>query len=243
MLIWIVCGSYLFNYWHHSAENKEQYEELADIGFDNKDDKKDKDDSTQNLDETENKGDAFDYASLLAINSDCIGWLRIDGTRIDYPMVQGKDDAFYLKHDFHKEYSIGGNPFLDSRNDIKAEGEHFIIYGHQMKDGSMFKGLNEYKDKEFYKKHKEIIFYIKDQKYTYEVVSVYVTNIHKSSLYYDFLHKENRMNQLNYLQKDMAAYSLYDTGVTVKESDELLSLSTCEYSSKDGRLIVLARRK
>ena len=82
---------------------------------------------------------------------------------------------------------------------------------------------------------------MKNQKYQYELAAVYVTNVAQSGGYYDFLHKETRKQQMDYLHQ-MAAYQFYPTGITVREEDELLSLSTCEYSSTNGRLIVLARR-
>lgn len=80
------------------------------------------------------------------------------------------------------------------------------------------------------------------KKYSYDMVAVYMTNIAKSGEYYNFLHGNTREEQIEYLQNKMAAYHLYDTGLIVTEDDELLSLSTCEYSSTNGRLIVLARR-
>jgi sortase B len=110
-----------------------------------------------------------------------------------------------------------------------------------MKDGSMFKALTGYKSESFYKEHKNLTLYLGENGYSYEIAAVYVTNVEKSGDYYNYLHGDTRQEQMEYLKK-MAAYSLYDTGVTVTESDELLSLSTCEYSSKNGRLIVLARR-
>lgn len=110
-----------------------------------------------------------------------------------------------------------------------------------MKDGSMFKQLNSYKEESFYQEHQTITLYLEEQKYQYEVAAIYVTSVAKSGDYYNYLHKETRNKQMEYLQ-GMAAYQLYDTGVTVHETDELLSLSTCEYSSTNGRLIVLARR-
>ena len=107
----------------------------------------------------------------------------------------------------------------------------------------MFKQLNGYKDKDFYKEHLEIILYLRNQKYSYDVVAVYMTNIAKSGGYYNYLHGNTREEQIEYLQNKMAAYHLYDTGLIVTEDDELLSLSTCEYSRTNGRLIVLARRR
>lgn len=243
-----VCGKYLFDYFQESHSNKQAYEAITDIGFPDKDPDQDAmDDENQTETELQTEADAkndnFDYDSLLAINSDCIGWIRIDGTDIDYPIVQAADNSYYLHHNFNQESAICGAIFMDYRNDIDLTREHLILYGHQMKDGSMFKQLNGYKDKDFYKEHPEITLYLRNQKYSYDVVAVYVTNIAKSGGYYNYLHYNTRKEQIEYLQQKMAAYQLYDTGMSVTESDELLSLSTCEYSSANGRLIVLAKRR
>ncbi len=243
-----VCGKYLFDYFQESNSNKQAYESILDIGFPDKDPDQDKEDDekqteTELQSEGETEQDNFDYDSLLAINSDCIGWIRIDGTGIDYPVVQAADNSYYLRRNFNQESAICGTIFLDYRNDIDLTREHLILYGHQMKDGSMFKELNGYKDKDFYTEHPEITLYLRNQKYIYDVVAVYVTNIAKSGGYYNYLHYNTRKEQIEYLQQKMAAYQLYDTGMAVTETDELLSLSTCEYSSTNGRLIVLAKRR
>ena len=232
-----VCGKYLYDYFTQSAENRNAYSDIIDIGFPDDADNQDKDDPE---DETEKETETsdFDYDSLLAINSDCVGWIRID-----YPVVQAADNSIYLHRNFNQESAICGAIFMDYRNDIDLAREHLILYGHQMKDGSMFKQLNGYKDKNFYKEHPEITLYLRNQKYNYDVVAVYVTNIARSGGYYNYLHGNTREEQIEYLQNKMAAYQLYDTGLTVTKDDELLSLSTCEYSSNNGRLIVLAKRR
>ena len=237
-----VCGKYLYDYFAQSGENRNAYSDIIDIGF--PDDAGDQDeDGPESETKKEAESSDFDYDSLLAINSDCIGWIRIDGADIDYPVVQAADNSFYLHHNFNQESAICGAIFMDYRNDIDLAREHLILYGHQMKDGSMFKQLNGYKDKDFYKEHPEIILYLRNQKYSYDVVAVYVTNIARSGGYYNYLHGNTREEQIEYLQNKMAAYQLYDTGLTVTQDDELLSLSTCEYSSTNGRLIVLAKRR
>lgn len=239
LVILVICGKFLLDYWQDSYDNRQNYREVEEIAFPEKDTEDDETES--NADNPMTAIDDFDYQALLDENSDCIGWLKIDGTDISYPVVQGEDNEFYLYHNFQKNYAICGTLMLDCRNDIEAGQEHLIIYGHQMKDGSMFKQLNEYKKEEYYPEHKEITLFLKNQKYQYEVAAVYVTNVAQSGGYYDFLHKETRKQQMDYLQQ-MAVYQPYPTGVTVREDDELLSLSSCEYSSTNGRLIVLARR-
>lgn len=146
-----VCGKYLYDYFAQSAENKNAYADIIDIGFSDSTD-------NQHVDgpESETKKEAessdFDYDSLLAINSDCVGWIRVDGTDIDYPVVQAADNSFYLHRNFNQESAICGAIFMDYHNDIDLAREHLILYGHQMKDGSMFKQLKGYKDKDFYDK-------------------------------------------------------------------------------------------
>ena len=239
-----ICGKYLFDYLQASLANRQAYEEITDIGFpEDETDEETENTETESESGAKEEQDNFDYASLLAINSDCIGWIRIEGTGIDYPVVQAVDNFYYLHHNFNQETASCGSIFLDCRNDIDLPQEHLILYGHQMKDGSMFKELNGYKDQEFFKEHPKIILYLRDKKYIYDVAAVYVTNIANSGGYYNFLHTKTRKEQIEYLQNQMAAYQLYDTGLTVTEKDELLSLSTCEYSSANGRLIVLAKRR
>lgn len=174
LVISVICGKFLLDYWKDSYDNRQNYQQVEEIAFPEKDTEDEK--SESNEDNTKTEIDDFDYQALLDENADCIGWLKIDGTDISYPVVQGEDNEFYLHHDFQKNYATCGTLMLDCRNDIDAEQEHLIIYGHQMKDGSMFKQLNGYKKEEFYHGHKEITLYLENQKYQYEVAAAYVTN-------------------------------------------------------------------
>ena len=233
LVISVICGKYLLDYWQDSYDNRKNYREMEEIAFPEK--TTEEDETEPNADNPMTEIDDFDYQALLDENADCIGWLKIDGTDISYPVVQGKDNEFYLHHDFQKGYAICGTLMLDCRNDMEAEQEHLIIYGHQMKDGSMFKQLNGYKKEEFYHEHKEITLYLENKKYQYEVAAVYVTNVAQSGGYYDFLHKETRKQQMDYLQK-MAAYQLYPTGVTVREDDLFSVLNEAGYKVGNMRV-------
>lgn len=238
--ILIVCGAYLLRYGIESAQNKAAYEQLEEIAF-SEDNPEDETKENPSQDEAATEEDDFQYPLLKAQNADCVGWISIPGTRIDYPIMQAEDNNYYLHRGFDKEYAACGSIFLDYRNDIRAVQEHLILYGYQMKDGSMFKGLNAYKDPAFYEEHSEIILHLEEKPYTYRIAAVYVTDVASGGAYYNYIHKKTRKQQIEYLQ-NMAACQLYETKVTVSASDELLSLSTCEYSRTDGRLIVLAVR-
>ncbi len=222
IIVIFYCGVQLSNYYRQNAQNEKMMEELRTEAF------------------VDSKEDSIDYDALLGINSDCVGWIKVLDTVIDYPIVQSEDDDFYLHHDFQKKSKACGSIFLDSRCDIDAKKEHLIIYGHRMKNGSMFDALTEYESKDFYKKNPTFTLYLRDQKYTCEVAAVYKTTIDKNEAYYDYIKADTREDQLAYIANQMKP--MYQTGVEIGEDDEIVSLSTCEYTKANGRLIVLAKR-
>ena len=181
------------------------------------------------------------YAELYAQNSDFIGWLRIDGTGIDYPVMQSKDDPdFYLKHNFSKEYSRFGLPYMQANCGLSSD--NIIIYGHNIKSKSMFNELTRYKDKDFYAAHKYITFDTLDEQRTYAVIAAFKTVAYSDSgfQYYDFV-SANTEEEFNAYVEKCKALSFYDTGLTAEYGDKLLTLSTCEYSQKNGRFTVVAK--
>ena len=181
------------------------------------------------------------YAELYAQNSDFKGWLRIDGTGIEYPVMQSKDDPnFYLKHNFSKEYSRFGIPYMQENCGLSSD--NIIIYGHNIKSKSMFNELTEYKDKDFYTAHKYITFDTLDEQRTYEVIAAFKTVAYSDSgfQYYDFVNANTEEDFNAYIAK-CKALSFYETGVAAEYGDKLLTLSTCEYSQKNGRLAVVAK--
>jgi sortase B len=207
-------------------QDKEQLDELESIA--------------QTVNDNEQNSDNK-YAELYAQNSDFIGWLRIDGTGIDYPIMQSKDDPdFYLKHNFSKEYSRFGIPYMQENCGLSSD--NIIIYGHNIKSKSMFNELTEYKNKAFYTAHKYITFDTLDEQRTYEVIATFKTVAYSDSgfQYYDFVNANTAEEFDDYVAKSRAL-SFYDTGVAAEYGDKLLTLSTCEYSQKNGRLAVVAK--
>ena len=208
-------------------QDKEQLDELESIA-------QTAHDNAQNAD---NK-----YAELYAQNSDFIGWLRIDGTGIDYPVMQSKDDPdFYLKHNFSKEYSRFGIPYMQANCNLSSD--NIIIYGHNIKSKSMFNELTKYKDKDFYIAHKYITFDTLNEHRTYAVIAVFKTVAYsdRGFQYYDFVNANTEEDFNAYIEK-CEALSFYDTEVTAEYGDKLLTLSTCEYSQKNGRFVVVAKQ-
>ena len=186
-----------------------------------------------------------EYAGLYAENSDTIGWLKIDGMTIDYVVMQAPDEINkYLRPDFYGKDSTRGCLFVDEYCDI-FNSDNIIIYGHNMKDGSMFGTLDSYADESFYAEHKIIRFDTIYEKHSYEVVAAISTSIPAKDedvfRYYEYTSSNDEETFLDYadfIEKN----KLYDTGVEINPGDKLLTLSTCAYHTTDGRFVVVARQ-
>ena len=182
------------------------------------------------------------YADVYAQNSDLVGWISIPGTRIDYPVMQAKDNPnFYLKHAFDKSYSSYGVPYMQENCDIGIS-DNLVLYGHHMNNGSMFSDLCKYESEDFYKEHKTIRFDTLDSFGEYEVVAAFKTVAYSEEgfKYYHFVRAEQEEDFDEFIAK-CKELALYDTGVTAEYGDQLITLSTCEYSRTNGRMVVVAK--
>jgi SrtB family sortase len=173
-------------------------------------------------------------------NDDIIGYLKIDGTSIDYPVTHYKDDAniYYLSRDINKKESIAGWVYMDYENDITRDDQNIIIYGHNMRQDIMFHSLRYYQDKEFYDEHKYIIFNTLYENFVWEIFSFYRTDINFPYIQVYFQSQDEFFD----LAQQMKAKSWYDTGVEVSKTDHVLTLSTCTNEEEDTRFVVNARR-
>jgi sortase B len=186
-----------------------------------------------------------DLAALHEQNPDIVGWIKIDDTRVDYPVMWTPDDPeFYLRRNFQKEDSVAGTPFLDAASTMPGSS-NWLIYGHNMKNGTMFHDTLKYEDKAFYDGHKTIHFDTLEGEGLYEIVAVCYTQIYPEDAevfkYYQYASITDEASFDAYVQ-GVKALSIYDTGVTPVWGDQLITLSTCEYSVEDGRFIVVARK-
>ena len=186
-----------------------------------------------------------EYKDMYVTNSDLVGWIVIEGTDINYPVVQSTVyQEFYLDHDFDGEKDEAGSIFVDARNDIWAPDDNIILYGHNMKDGSMFGSLQSYLKESFYEKHKTISFDTLFERQTYEIVAVGLSKVTEESSdnfrYYDFLNADSKREFREYAA-NIERLQVYDTGVEMKYGDSLITLSTCNSVEHDGRLFVVAR--
>ena len=173
---------------------------------------------------------------LINRNSDCIGWVRISGTKIDYPVMQTKDSPqYYLRRDFNKQYSYLGTPFMDSRCDVNYDN-NLIVYGHNMRDGKMFADLLKYREKAYFKEHNIIHFITPNGVQKYSVIAV--CKVKDTDEWYSYTTQKDK-ESFNNLISHIKNKSLYQTDNSAEYGDHFLTLSTCEYSQTNGRLIVI----
>lgn len=184
------------------------------------------------------------YAGLYEENKDLAGWLSIEGMKIDHPVMQGEDDSYYLHHDFYGQDSRYGCLYVKEQADLNA-GTNFIIYGHNMKDGSMFGDLDLYLKESFYKEHPVISFDTLYEERTYDIIAVFRSQVYNADedvfKYYQF-YEADTQEEFEDFYGNIKELSLYDTGVQAKFGDTFLTLSTCAYHVPDGRLVVVAKR-
>lgn len=188
------------------------------------------------------------YAELYKANNDIIGWVAVADTKINYPVMQTPSDPeYYLYRGFDKQPSDSGTPFMDTGSDIFVPTSNFLIYGHHMKNGTMFRDLLKYEDKSFYEKHKTFKFdtIYKGGQAEYEVIAVAYSQIYtKDSAkfkYYQYPAINNKTEFDEYV-RGVKALSIYDTGVSAKYGDQLVTLSTCAYHVDNGRFFVVGKR-
>ena len=196
--------------------------------------------------QTETEEPGGQYRKLLEANSDFIGWISIDGTKLNYPvMFTPQDPEYYLHRNFDKVYEYSGLPFVDGRCSLNPASTNVIIYGHNMKNDTMFSVLLEYQDKEWYEQHKRITFNTIYGDATYEVAAVILSKAFNKGeegfRYYGMVDAADQAEFDDYMA-NIRRMQLYDTGVEVSYGDSLITLSTCEYSQENGRIAVIAKK-
>ncbi|NMD72714.1 class B sortase [Bacillus sp. DNRA2] len=173
---------------------------------------------------------------LIALNDEYVGWISIDDTRIDYPVVKTVNNDFYLTHNFYKEKDKTGSIFIDYRNSVDQLDKNTILYGHNMKDNSMFGSLSKFKDQSFFENHKNISFELFNDTYTWEIFSVY-TDKDTDWLKTSFTTAEEFTKYIQIVR----ARSLIKVPAEVVYEDTLLTLSTCTNVDEDERIIIHAK--
>ncbi len=254
IIVFIIISMTIFFLFFESEQNEEVVEEVKELIVEVEDNDKETHDRDLNTLESPK----FDYyiiddvpvqkkfKNIYIKNKDFIGWITIDDTEIDYPVVQTLDDEeYYLRRDFEGNYNIAGTLFLDRQSSYKLPSDNMIMYGHHMHDGTMFKELLKYEDEDYYKEHKYITFDTINGNATYEVIAAYRTQIYSEDSnefkYYEF-HNALSAEDFNDFIDNSKKLTPYTIDCSAKIGDKLLTLSTCAYHTTNGRYVVIAKR-
>ena len=235
VIIFIFSIGYMFYYIYNNNKNKKDSTDILNEV---------KIDSTQVTEEKSEK--MLKLEELQKENNEIIGWLEIEGTNINYPVLQSTDNEFYMKNNYKKEKSKDGSIFLDKSYNWDIPSSNLLLYGHNNKNGIMFQDLLKYKNEDFYKEHTKIKFTTNKEDNVYEIISVFYSRVYYKSeknvfRYYYFVNANNEQEYNDFVNNAKKS-SIYDTGVNANYGDQLLTLSTCEYSQEDGRFVVVAKK-
>lgn len=244
-LVACVCIGYVVFYYYLYAKNSAQYERLASLK-ENAAGAAQQEVKINYINEEKKELVVLDkYKKLYSQNKSLIGWLKIDDTNIDYPVMQTVNNEYYLDHNYTQEYDKNGSIFLDKDCDITNPGTNMIIYGHHMKSGKMFGNLDKYSSKKYYEEHPVIQFDTIYEEGIYQIMYVFRSRIYNEDeivfKYYQFFEAATP-EEFDSTMQEMANISLYDTGVTATYGDKLITLSTCDHAEEDGRFVVVAKK-
>lgn len=221
----VVCIGILLSYYFEYKKGDELMEEIAQYV------------SIPQENASEDEKFLVDYDALAEINPDFVGWLYLEGTVINYPVVQGEDNNYYLSHVFEGEQHKYGSIFMDYRNHANFEDFNTVIYGHRMNSGAMFGSLIEYKNQEYYEQHPVFMLYTKEQVYRLEIFAAYEIEAKMENVPFHFATDEEYQA---YLDSAMAQSDI-QTDVSVNTSEHIVTLSTCTKTNQNKRFIVQAK--
>lgn len=172
-------------------------------------------------------------------NQDVLGWITIPGTQVDYPLMEGEDNEFYLSHTWDKKASEAGSILLEYRSNPDFRDFNTLIYGHRMKNGTMFGSLKHYDTEEYYREHPYVYLVDDLGVHRYEIFAAYTAAVNTRTYYYGFTDEETMQLFLDYCME----MSVIDTGVIPTPDDKVLTLVTCTGNGYDARWVVQARLK
>lgn len=242
----IVSFGYLGAYYQVSAKSAREFEELAALKEAGAQYRGSTEVKIHLTDDTVETPDILpEYTLVHQKNQRLIGWVKIDDTIVGYPVMQTVNNEYYLDHNFNQEEDRNGCIFMDYQCDVIRGCDNIILYGHHMKSGKMFGTLNKYSKESYYEEHPVIQFDTIYEKGTYQVMYVFRSKVYSEEdvtfKYYQFINAASE-KEFNSAMNEMAALSLYDTGVTASYGDQLLTLSTCDYQENKGRFVVVAKK-
>ena len=244
-LVAVVCLSYVIFYYAQYEKNSQEYNSLAELKKEDSQGVSNEPSFTLVSTDKEMPPILAKYETLYQKNKRIVGWIKIEGTKIDYPVMQTVNNEYYLDHNYNQEYDKNGSIFMDKDCTPAFPNTNMIIYGHHMKSGKMFGNLNYYSKESYYKEHPQIIFDTIYEEGVYDIMYVFRSKIYNEDeivfKYYQFI-DVNSADEFYSAMDEMSRMSLYDTGVSASYGDKLITLSTCDNSEEDGRFVVVAKK-
>ncbi len=248
IIIFCISGYHVASYVMDTFRQQGQYDDLAAlVEQGQKEDGQEKPNPDDEPAETDASGEPSilpEYREIYEMNPDMAGWIKIEGTKVNYPVMHtphSKD--FYLRRNFEKQKNTHGCIYAQEECDLNAPSDNITIYGHNMRNGTMFAALKNYIHKDFWEKHPLIQFDTLTEHHTYKIFAVFKTTASegKGFRYHNFIDAKNQAHFVEFVS-GCKNLSFYDTGITPQYGDKLICLSTCEYSQPNGRLVVVAAR-
>lgn len=186
-----------------------------------------------------------EYQAHFDMNNDLVGWIKVDGTKINYPVLQStpENKDYYIDHDFYGRARGCGAIYVRESCDVFAPSDNVTMYGHHMRDMSMFAGLDYYRKQSFWEEHQTFTFDTLFEHHTYQVIAVFKTSANPGQGF-SFHQFENAANEeeFNEFINTVKSLAMYDTGISAEYGDKLVCLTTCEYTLSNGRLVVVGKR-
>lgn len=250
--VFAYCAIYIANYAVDSKQAGDSYSSLADRVNALRGENASQDSSGATIpegsegtpDDDDSSSILPEYRALYELNPHMVGWITVPGTDIDYPVMQSVDQPnLYLDHDFYGESSKWGCIYVREACDVFTPCDNVVIYGHHMKDGSMFAGLDAYKKKDYWEENQYLTFDTIYEHHTYQIIAVFKTsaNIGQGFSYHIFNTAKDE-GEFDQFMETVHRLQMYDTGLTAEYGDMLITLSTCEYTLNNGRFVVIAKR-
>lgn len=245
-IIFILLGIYFINLYTLQKDIDDAREYMADE--DNLIDNGNNQTENEEKNVIQNSERVNKLKELQKENSDIVAWLEIPNTNMSYPVLQGTDNSYYMKHNYKKRTTKEGSIFLDKDYNWDKPSTNLLIYGHNnRRSNEMFVGLLNYKEENFYLEHSTIRFTTEKEDAIYDIISVFLSRVYYKDetdvfRYYYFIDANNE-EEFKYYVSESKKASLYETEATAEYGDQLLTLSTCEWSQDDGRFVVVARKR
>ncbi len=179
---------------------------------------------------------SVDFDTLLDKNKDVVGWLYIKDTPINYPIVQGKDNDYYLRRLLDGSYNIAGSIFMDYKNSSELKDLNTIIYGHNLKNGNMFGSLKNYGSQEYYEEHQVMHLLTPESEYVIEMIAGYQTDI------YSNIYKIPKTEEeLLLFYDEIIELSTFKSNTSLKHGERLITLSTCSHGGDESRYVLIGK--